>query len=163
MSKKNTCVLLYSSQQSLEQDIDKLQTHNFNMKSVSIVGRGQMRKNHTTKSCVTNEKTHFQNNQRARLNAAGGFLFHEFGAIVAAGSIVHLLAKDHEDTGIVSGLRVLTLALFSFGIPMNSIRQYEKSVNAGKCLLIIHGSLDDVERACQLLHSETQQVTVHMA
>jgi hypothetical protein len=146
MSNKNTCILLYSNQQGLEQDIRKLLTHDFDMSAVSIVGTRQSHRNHI-----------------AGPDASDHFSFHEFGTLIAAGAIVHLLIKEHEDTAVISGLSVLAQALLGIGIPMDSIRQYEKSVNSGDFLLIVHGSHNDVERACLLLHSESQQVTVHMA
>lgn len=155
MSKKNTCILLYSRLQNIEQDINKLQTHNFDMKSVSILGNGQ--------ASFQRKPVRSNNGLWSKLNHAGFFLLHDFGEVVAAGPIVHLLTKEHEDTEAICGLSVPGQALFSIGIPIDSIRQYEKSVHTGKFLLIIHGSHDDVERACQLLHSKTQQVTVHMA
>lgn len=170
MSKKNTCILLYTRLQNLEQGINTLQTHNFDMKSVSILGKGQTHKILAAKSCMTDEQASFQgrsirskNGLWSKLNDADFFLLHDFGEVVAAGPIVHLLTKGHEDTEVICGLSVPGQALFSIGIPIDSIRQYEKSVHTGKFLLIIHGSHDDVERACQLLHSKTQQVTVHMA
>ncbi len=155
MSKKNTCILLYSRLQNLEQGINKLQTHNFDMESVSVLGNGQ--------TSFQGKPVRSSNDLWSKLNAADFFLLHDFGEVLAAGPLVHLLTKENEETEVICGLSVLGQALFSIGIPVDSIRQYEKSVHTGKFLLIIHGSHDDVERACQLLHSKTQQVTVHMA
>jgi len=146
MSNKNTCILLYSSQLSLERDINKLLTHNFNMDTVSIVCSRQRHK-----SLIAGSDT------------ANHFSFHEFDTLLTAGPIVHLQLKENEYTGVIRGHSILAQMLIGIGIPMDSIRQYEKSVNAEDFLLIIHGSRNDVEHACQLLHSKSQQVTVYMA
>ncbi len=170
MSKNNTCVLLYSSQQNLKHDVNALQTQSFDMKTVSIVGKVQQHKIHATGLYVTGGQMRYQGNQDrfwnslwTRLNGAGFFLLPDLGALVAAGPIAYLLTKKYADIDVGGGLSVLGQAFFSIGIPIDSIRQYEKSVNSEKLLLIIHGQHSDIELACQLLHSKTQQVTVHMA
>ena len=170
MSKKNTCALLYSSQQNLEQDVNTLQTQSFDMKAVSIIGKVRLHKTHATGLYISAGQIHYQGDQArlwndlwADLNGAGFFSVPDYGALVAAGPIAHSLAKKYEDIEVGNGLSVLGFALFNIGIPIDSIRHYEKAVNSEKLLLIVHGLRNDVEQACQLLHSSTQQVTVHMA
>lgn len=170
MFKKNTCVLLYSNHKNLERDINVLQTQSFDMNAVSIIGKVQQHKTLVTGLYTMGGQIRYQGNQarfwndlRAILNGAGFFSVPDFGALIAAGPIVHLLTKEYGDMEVGNGLSVFGLALFSMGIPINSIRHYEKSVNSEKFLLIIHGLHNDIELACQLLHSKTQQVTVHMA
>ncbi len=170
MSKKNTCVLLYSNHKNLELDINALQTQSFDMNAISIVGKVQQHKTLVTglytmggQIRYLGDQARFWNNLWAILNGAGFFSVPGFGAIITAGPIVHLLTKKYGDIQVGNDLSVFGLALFSMGIPLNSIRHYEKSVNSKKFLLIIHGLHNDVELACQLLHSKTQQVTVHMA
>lgn len=170
MSIKNTCVLLYSSQQNLERDVRTLQTHAFDMKAVSVVGKEPQNKTQVTGLYVSRGEVHYQGNKTpfwndlwTHLNGAGFFSVPDVGVLLAAGSIALSLVKEYEGIDVGKGLSVLGFALFNIGIPIDSIRHYEKAVNSEKCLLIVHGLRSDVERACQLLHSSTQQVTVHMA
>jgi hypothetical protein len=170
MSKKSTCVLLYSNHKNLEQDVSTLQNRSFDMKAVSIVGKVEQHKTHATGLYITAGQIRYQGNQDSfwnglwlRLNGAGFFLLPDLGVLLAAGPIAHLLTKEYAGIDVGSGLSVLGQAFFGIGIPIDSIHQYEKSVNSEKLMLIIHGLHSDVEFACQLLHSKTQQVTVHLA
>jgi len=170
MSKKSTCVLLYSNHKNLEQDVNALQTRSFDMKAVSIVGKVQQHEIHATGLYITGGQIRYQGNQDSfwnalwiRLSGAGFFLLPDLGVLLAAGPIAHLLTNEYAGIDVGSGLSVLGQAFSSIGIPVDSIRQYEESVNSEKLMLIIHGLHSDVEFACQLLHSKTQQVTVHMA
>lgn len=67
-----------------------------------------------------------------------------------------------EEAAVVGGLSALGAALFSIGIPNNSVVQYQTEVKKGKLLLIAHGAPDDVERAKNLLRqSPAPKTTVH--
>ena len=170
MFKKNTCVLLYSSPQAAEQGIEKLQIQAFNMKTVSILGKGSQNEEHTIGLYSSGEQLHFKGAQAtfweslwSRLNGASFFWLPDFGPLAAAGPIVSLLVEVQESIEVGGSFNVLVEALFSMGIPRDSIIDYEGAAKAGKIMLIVHGLRSDVERACYILHSETQQVAVHMA
>jgi hypothetical protein len=67
-----------------------------------------------------------------------------------------------EEAAVVGGISALGAALFSIGIPKNSVVQYETEVKNGKLLLVAHGTVDEVERARDLLHqSRAKTTTVH--
>ena len=52
--------------------------------------------------------------------------------------------------------------LFTQGMKENSIVQYETEVKNGKLLLVAHGTLDDVQRARDLLkQTQATTTTVH--
>jgi hypothetical protein len=170
MSKKYTCVLLYSNHESAEQDTKLLQAQDFDMDTVSIVSWSHHHKTQALGLYTAGgqmrfhgDHARFWENLWNTLNGVAFFWTADFGVLIAAGSIVNLLAQKHEDVDVGQHFSILGSALFSIGIPKNSIRQYEHSIQSENLLLIVHGQHDDVERACQLLHSKTQQVTVHMA
>jgi hypothetical protein len=63
----------------------------------------------------------------------------------------------------MGGLSALGAALASIGIPKNSILQYEANVKAGKFLLILHGTPQEVEHAKGSLDStQATETTVHV-
>lgn len=170
MHTKNTCVLLYPGLQAAEQGMEKLQTQVFNMETVSVVGKGYHNEEHPIGLYTSGERLRFMGVQASfwenlwsQLSGASFFWLPDFGPLVATGPIVNLFMKGQKDIEVGGGLSVLGMALFNMGIPRDSISQYEKAVKAEKLLLMVHGKRRDVERACQLLHSETQQVTVHIA
>jgi len=170
MTKKNTCVSLYASEQTAEQAVEELLSQNFDLKTVSMVGKAFHNEEDTIglytsggQLCFSGVQAAFWNSLWGQLSGASFFWLPDFGPLVAAGTIGSLLVKEQEDIEVGSGLNVLGAALFSLGIPRDSIRQYEKALKEEKFLLIVHAVRSDVEHACHILHSETQQVAVHMA
>ena len=62
----------------------------------------------------------------------------------------------------MGGLSALGAALFSIGIPENSVLQYETQVKNGKLLLVAHGTSEEVESAKDLLdQTEVNSTTFH--
>jgi hypothetical protein len=58
-----------------------------------------------------------------------------------------------ENAVILGGLSALGAALFSIGIPKNSVLQYEAAVKADGFLVMAHGTAQDVARAKAILGS----------
>jgi hypothetical protein len=85
------------------------------------------------------------------------------GPLALAGRIVTLMVHDLQGVELGRGFSVPGAALYGAGVPRHSIDEYEQAVRAEKYLLLVHGQRCDVERACDILHCENQQVTVHSA
>lgn len=56
-----------------------------------------------------------------------------------------------EGAVVVGGLSTLGAALYSIGIPKNSVLQYETDVKMSKFLVLAHGDDPEVEKARKLL------------
>ena len=169
MPEKNTCILSYISSKDALHAIRKLQAQNFNLAAVSIVSNGNYKKEHAVGIYTKDGSTHFQGAQSMfweslwqHLNGELFFVAPELELLVAAGFIVELLIKEQGDVNI-HGFNVLGAALFNMGVPGDSISQYEAAIKAGRILLIVNDKRDEVERSCEILHSEMQQATVHLA
>ena len=84
------------------------------------------------------------------------------GQLLVAGPLVVWIVGALEEAAVVGGISALGAALYSTGIPKYSVMQYETVVKSGKLLLVAHGTLDDVQRAKDLLdQSQAQTTTVH--
>jgi hypothetical protein len=79
------------------------------------------------------------------------FFIPGIGPILVAGPLVAWIVGVLEGAVVVGGLSVIGAALFSIGIPNDSIVQYETSLKANKFLLIAHGSSEEVEQARKIL------------
>ena len=67
-----------------------------------------------------------------------------------------------EGAAVMGGFSALGAAMVSIGIPKNSVLQYEANVKAGKFLLILHGTPQEVERAKDRLdNTQATETTVH--
>ena len=73
------------------------------------------------------------------------------GPLMVGGPLVASIVGGLEGAMLTGGLSALGGALFSIGIPKDSVVKYETAVKADKFLLIVHGSKDEVERAKEIL------------
>jgi hypothetical protein len=84
--------------------------------------------------------------------------------VVFAGPIVTWILGALEGAAVVGGLSILGAGLYSIGIPENSILQYERSLKAGKFMLVVHGTPDEVTRAKAILStSGASETQLHLA
>jgi len=56
-----------------------------------------------------------------------------------------------ETAAVVGGISALAAALYSIGIPHDSVLQYEADVAADAFVVVVHGSHDEVEKARDVL------------
>jgi hypothetical protein len=71
--------------------------------------------------------------------------------VTVSGLLVDHIVGALEGVALAGGLTALGAGLLSIGIPKSSVVQYETEVKNGKCLLILHGTAEEVERAKDLL------------
>ncbi len=84
------------------------------------------------------------------------------GPLLVAGPIVVWIVAGLEGAAVMGGLSALGAAMFSIGIPKDSVLQYETQVKNGKLLLIAHGTAAEVERAKDLLdQTQANSTTVY--
>jgi hypothetical protein len=81
-----------------------------------------------------------------------------------AGPLVASIVGALETAAVVGGLSALGAVLYSIGIPRKSILQYETSIKAGKIMLMVHGTPDEVTRAKSILSdSGVSDTQLHLA
>src|SRR5690606_15324899 len=75
------------------------------------------------------------------------------GHLVIAGPFLAALLGGLEGAAVGGSLSVLGAALYSLGIPEDSVIHYETAVKANKFIVIAHGSHEEVEKAREVLSS----------
>jgi len=158
MSKSDIAVAVYESHGQAEDAVHKLAKANFDMKTISILGKEY----HTEEQVVG----YFNAGDRARFFGKlgafwGGLAGMLFGSalmfVPVVGHIVVLgpIRRNHRqwparrrDRG---GLSALAGALTALGIPKDSVLRYETALKADKFLVVVHGGADDIRRAQDLL------------
>jgi hypothetical protein len=73
------------------------------------------------------------------------------GQIMVLGYLAAIVVSAVEGGIITGGLSALGAALYSAGIPRNSIVQYEQAVRADGFLVIVHGEVAELTRARAIL------------
>jgi uncharacterized membrane protein len=169
MSEKNSVVAIFESHNQAEDAVRELQKSGFDMKKLSIVGKDYHTDEHVVGYYNTGDRMMYWGKQGAFWGGLWGMLFGSafflvpgVGPLVVAGPLVSWIVGALEGAVMMGGLSALGAALVSIGIPKNSVLQYEASLKAGKFLLILHGTPQEVERAKDRLDStQAMETTVH--
>ena len=154
----NTVVAIYATHPAAEAAIKELQQSGFDLKKLSIVGRGY----HTDEDVVgyynAGDRMKYWGKLGAFWGGLWGFLFGSaifmipgVGPLLIAGPLVAWLVGALEGAVVVGGLSALGAGLFSIGIPKDSVLQYETAVKTDKFVLIAHGTVGEVGQAKEIL------------
>lgn len=171
MSEHNSVVAIFDHHNQAERAVKQLEKAGFDMKTLSIVGKGY----HTEENVVgyynAGDRMLYWGQQGAfwggfwsLLFGSGFFLIPGIGPMLVAGPLVVSIVAALEGAVVVGAISALGGALASIGIPNNSVVQYEASVRAGKFLMMVHGTPDEVTRAKEILSTAgASQTHLHMA
>src|SRR6185437_13976808 len=84
------------------------------------------------------------------------------GHVVVLGYLAAFAITALENAIIVGGLSAIGAALYSIGIPKDSVIQYEAALKADNCLVMAHGTAEEMARAKTVLGStNASRVEVH--
>ncbi len=171
MPKSNSTVAVFTSHEQAESAICELQRDGFDMKKLSIVGKDLHTEEHVVGYYNTGDRMAYWGKLGAFWGGFWGLLFGSaffwmpgIGPLLVAGPMAAWIVGALEGAALTGGITALGAALFSIGIPKNSVLRYETEVKNGKLLLIAHGTAEEVERARKLLEqSQAESTTVHSA
>ncbi len=168
---KSSVVAIYETHGPAEAAVKALQHEGFDMTKLSIVGQDY----HTQENVVgyynTGDRMKAWGKSGAFWGGLWGMLFGSafffipvVGPILVAGPLVAWIVGALEGAAIVGGISALGAALVGIGIPQDSIVKYETELQAGKFVLIVHGTPDETNRAHILLDlTQHQGLTAHIA
>jgi len=154
-----------------EDTVKDLQKAGFDMRKLSIVGKGYHSEEHPVGFYTTGDRMKawggigaFWGGVWGLLVGGAFFWIPGVGPLAAAGPFVHMLVSGIEGAVMIGGLGAIGGALTRLGVPTESVLKYERHLRANKYLLIAHGSPEEVERARRILQqraaTEAEIVTV---
>jgi len=171
MSNKNNCIAIFNSHEEAEQAIMGLEQAGFDMKKLAIVGKDYQKEEHVRGYYNTLQRMKFWGKRGAFWGGLWGVLFSPAfmcvpgaGSLTAGGMLFSTVASGLSTAFFAGGLTVLGAALYSIGIPKNSVIHYETAISLDKYLLVVHGTRDEVERASDILSTTTGkevEIAVH--
>lgn len=158
MSDTSAIIATYDTHLQAEQAVKDLDRSGFDMKLLSIVGKGYHSEQHPVGFYTMGDRMKswgglglFWGALWGMLLGAAFFWLPGIGPLGVAGPFVHLLVSGVEGAAVVGGVSALGAALVSLGVPKNSVIKYESSLRADKFLLIVHGNAEAVEQAQQVI------------
>lgn len=160
MSEINMAVSIFNTHLEAEEAIKELQKAGYDMKKLSVVSKDYQSDEHVVGYYNTGDRVKYWGKLGAFWGGLWGLLFGSafffipgIGPLVVGGPLVTWIIGALEGATIVAGLSAFGAALFSMGIPKDSILKYETSLKSDKFLLIAHGTQEEVERAKKILET----------
>ncbi|GBD97575.1 hypothetical protein BMS3Abin06_02474 [bacterium BMS3Abin06] len=162
--KQNSVVSIFNTHTEAEDAVRELQKSGFDMQKLSIVGKDYHTEEHVVGYYNTGNRVKYWGKLGAFWGGLWGFIFGSaffiipgIGPIVVGGPLVTWIIGALEGAAVVGGVSAIGAALFSIGIPKDSVLKYETSLKSNKFLLVAHGTAEEVEHARKIL--ETTQAT----
>ena len=168
MNRDNSVVAIYASHTAAEAAVKELQQAGFNMKKLSIVGRDYETDENVVGYYNTGDRMSSWGKTGAFWGGLWGLLFGSaffmipgIGPLFIAGPLVGWLLGALEGAVVVGGLSALGAALYSLGMPKDSIVKYETALKAGKFVLIANGSEEEAMHARTILDQTAPEEVEH--
>ncbi len=158
MKTDDTVIAVFADHQGAEAAVKKLAQSGFEMKSLSVVGKGY----HTEETVIgfynAGDRIKFWGAKGAFWGGLWGLFFGGLfitvpvlGPLVVLGFLATMAIATVESAVIVGGLSALAAALYGIGVPKDSVIRYEASLKADSFLVMAHGTADEVARARTIL------------
>lgn len=169
MAKTNSVVAVFETHDQAEEAIRELQKDGFDMKHLSIIGKDYHTEEHVVGYYTTCDRMTYWGELGAFWGGFWGLLFGSaffwvpgVGPLLVAGPMVMWIVGALEGAVLMGTMSAFGAALYSIGIPKNSVMQYETEVKNGKLLLVADGTADEIEHAKEILDdSHATTTTVH--
>ena len=170
-NQRDAVVAVYGTHVAAEEAVKQLQRAGIDMRTLSIVGKDSNTDEHVVGYYNTGDRMKYWGKQGAFWGGFWGLLFGSaffsipnIGPVLAAGPVVAWIVSAMEGAALVGGVSAVGAGLYSIGIPKKSILQYETSLKAGKFMLVVHGTPEEVSRANTILHhSGATETQLHVA
>jgi hypothetical protein len=169
MKKTDTVVAVFADHRSVETAVKKLAAEGFEIKNLSVVGKGY----HTDEKVVgfynAGDRIKFWGTRGLFWGGLWGMFFGGlfmtipfFGPVVVLGYLATAAIAGIENAVVVGGLSALGAAIYSIGIPKDSVIQYEADMKADGFLVMAHGTAEEVARAKGILGTvDASRLDVH--
>ena len=156
LHKDNTdsIVAVFANHEAAESAVKKLAEDGFDMKHLTIIGKGY----HTEENVVgfynIGDRVKFWGGRGAFWGGLWGLFFGGLfltvplvGPVIVLGYTASIIISALESAVLVGGISALGAALFSIGIPKDSVIQYEADIKAEHFVVMVHGVASEIARA----------------
>ena len=130
------------------------------MKKLSIVGKDFHPEEHVVGYYNIGDRMKVWGKLGAFWGSLWGLLFGSalffipgIGPLIVLGPLVGWIVAALEGAVVIGGLSALAAALYSIGIPKDSVVKYETAIKSDKFLVIAHGTADEVAKARSILET----------
>jgi uncharacterized membrane protein len=154
----SSVVAVYPTHTAAEAAVKALQTSGFDMKQLSIVGRDHHLDEHVVGYYNIGDRMKLWAGSGAFWGGLWGMMFGSaffwipaVGPLLVAGPLVGWLVSVLEGAALVGGVSAIGAALYSVGIPKDSVLRYETALKTGSFVLVARGNAEQAEHARDIL------------
>jgi len=158
MLQNESVIAVFSEHQEADAAVKKLAGAGIELKHLSVVGKGY----HSDEKIVgfynVGDRIKFWGKRGAFWGGLWGLFLGGvsltipvIGPVMILGYLASVVVSAVEGAILVGGLSALGAALYSAGIPRDSVVQYEQAVKADGFLVIVHGAIAELTRAKAIL------------
>ena len=162
-------VATFADHASAEGAIKKLADFGFDIKHLSVIGKGYHVDEQVTGFYNRSDRIWFWGSRGAFWGGLWSLFFGGLfitvpvvGPVVALGYVATIIISAVEGAVLVGGVGAISAALYSIGIPKDSVLQYETAIAADDFLVLAHDTPGRIESARAILTTAgAKHVAVH--
>ena len=154
----DTVVWVHDSHAAAEAGIKQLERGGFDMAKLSIIGKDYHTEEHVVgyynagdRMKVWGKFGAFWGGFWGLLTGSALFVVPGLGPLMVFGPLVGWIVGALEGAVVAGGFGVVGAALFSLGIPKDSVVQYESALGANKFLIVANGTAEELALARRIL------------
>jgi hypothetical protein len=158
MASHDSAFFVFDNHASAEDAIRTLGNGGFDMKKLSLLGKGYHSEEKPMGFYTTGDRIKAWGSTGAFWGGIWGlllgpavFMLPGIGLVGMAGPFVGTLISALEGAAVVGGLSALGGALTRIGVPKDEVIKYEADLKVDKYLLVVHGSPTEQAQARSLL------------
>ncbi len=158
MENRGSLVAIFTDHKAAETAVKALAAAGFDIKDLSIVGKGYTVEEKVTGFYSTGDRMKFWGAEGAMWGGLWGLFFGGLflavpltGGVFVLGGLAAVVAAGLENAIAVGALGVIAAGLYDLGIPKNSALKYETTVQADGFLVMAHGNDATLGRAKAIL------------
>lgn len=168
-AQQNAVVAIFKRHQDAEEAVRKLANGGFDMTHFSIVGQGFHSEEKVVGFYNIGDRIKFWGKNGAFWGGLWSLFFGGIfltipmvGPVMVLGHLAAMVVAAVEGAILVGGLSALGAALYSIGIPKDSVIEYEQTVKTDGFLVVAHGSADEMARSKAILEaSNPTRIDLH--
>lgn len=158
METSDTVIAVFTNHQAAEGAVKELAASGFEMKNLSVVGKGYQTDEKVVGFYNAGDRIKFWGVRGAFWGGFWGLFFGGLfmtvpvvGHVIVLGYLATMAISAIESAVVVGGLSALGAALYSIGVPKDSVLLYETAVKSDSFLVMAHGAAAEVARAKAIL------------
>jgi len=158
MEQADAVIAVFADHQAAETAIKKLTSAGFDMKNLSVVGKGYHTEEKVVGFYTAGDRVKFWGTRGVFWGGLWGLFFGGLfltvpvvGHVVVLGYLAAIAIGAVENAAVVGGVSAIGAALYSLGVPKDSVIQYEAAVKADSFLVMAHGPAGEMTRAKAVL------------